>query len=206
MERVWGSICDKTDIGKWYYASNVIGKEWHIHAWLELRINLFFSLFIFNDSCYVHCCVASLSIFMTSLPHSHSFCAVERNVSLDAEGTETENYIFTCLRTTVNCTDICLFVEWFLRASVRSFNSTLLHQLSRPIHIFCSKSTVTSIICSPVGTKIWRANPLIKWCYILRSFERKITNFKFVYWLTKCRTGCGTRTAARKLILTWSVA
>jgi hypothetical protein len=58
----------------------------------------------------------------------------------------------------------------------------------------------------PSGTQIWRASPLIKWCFTLRTFVRKITTFKFVHWLTECRTGCETHTGARKLILTWSVA
>jgi hypothetical protein len=94
-----GVFYDKTDVDKRYPASNAIGKRWHIHAWLELKINLFFSLFIFNDSCcYVHCCVTSLSIFMTSLLYTHSFSAVE---CLDTEGNETECSMFTFLKTTV---------------------------------------------------------------------------------------------------------
>jgi hypothetical protein len=112
MERVWGSVFDKTDVDRRYSASNAIGKEWHIHAWLELKINLCFSLFIFNDSCcYVQCCVASLSIFMTSLLHTHSFSAVERIVSLDTEGTETESSMYTCLRRIVNCIYRYLFIR-----------------------------------------------------------------------------------------------
>ena len=83
--------------------SDIFAPDWNLKL-----INLFFGFYIFNDSCcYVHCCVTSLSIFMTSLLHTHSVSAVERIVSLDTEGTETESSIsisiFTSLRRIVNC-------------------------------------------------------------------------------------------------------
>ena len=154
MERVWGSICDKSDVDGWYSASNAIGKEWHIHGWLELKINLFFSLFIFNDSCcYVHCCVASLSIFMTSLLHTHSFSAVKRIVSFDTEGIETESGIFFF-------SQFCVSVHHIMINK----NTSLMQLIS--IYFTYSKSLHFSGRTLPIIRRIWYCT--YQWVVLVR--------------------------------------
>jgi hypothetical protein len=149
-----GVFYDKTDADRRYPASNAIGKRWHIHAWLELKINLFFSLFISNDSCcYVHCCVTSLSIFMTSLLHTHSFSAVESIVSLDTEGSETECSMFTFLRTTVNCSNKSTnqMQQFFQFITWRLFTAQHVSGALKPI----IRSSTTAVAASGFTFRAW---------------------------------------------------